>query len=84
MHGTLDLAQSSEQKAARDKAYSTPLADFNPGDPDLFRNDTLWPYFERLRKEDPVHYCKDSQFGVSSSCSISSSKAATMPCSGGR
>jgi cytochrome P450 len=64
MHGTLDLARQSELEAARDKAYSTPLADFNPGDPDLFRNDTFWPYFERLRKEDPVHYCKDSQFGA--------------------
>jgi hypothetical protein len=27
------------------------------------RTDTFWPYFDRLRQEDAVHYCKDSMFG---------------------
>jgi cytochrome P450 len=45
------------QRAAREAAYSMPLKDFHPGAPQLFRSDTLWPYFERLRKEEPVHYC---------------------------
>src|ERR1700754_1793857 len=53
MQGTLDLARRSEQSAAREKAYSTPIEDFNPGDPERFRDDTFWPFFERLRKEDP-------------------------------
>ena len=48
---------------ARDRAYSTPLEDFHVGDPELFRTDTHWPWFERLRAEDPVHYCKASDFG---------------------
>jgi len=48
---------------ARDRAYSTPLSDFHPGDPDLFRTNTHWPWFERLRREEPVHYCRDSEFG---------------------
>ena len=48
---------------ARAKAYSTPLVDLNPGDPDLFLTDSHWPYFERLRAEAPVHYCRDSEFG---------------------
>ena len=48
---------------ARAKAYSTPLVDLNPGDPDLFQADSHWPYFERLRAEAPVHYCHDSEFG---------------------
>jgi len=61
MHGTID--QNSEQKAASDRASSIPLEQFNPGDPELFRTDTIWPYFDRLRQEDPVHYCKDSMFG---------------------
>ena len=39
------------------------LEDFDPSHPELFRTDTFWPYFDRLRKEDPVHYCKDSMFG---------------------
>jgi cytochrome P450 len=61
MHGTID--QDSKQDAARERAFSMPLADFDPGDPELFRSDTHWPYFDRLRQEDPVHYCKDSMFG---------------------
>ena len=48
---------------ARAQAYATPLEDLNPGDPELFRTDTHWPYFERLRAEAPVHWCKDSEFG---------------------
>ena len=45
---------------ARDEAYSTPLKDFHPGAPRLFQDDTLWPWFERLRKEEPVHYCTNA------------------------
>jgi cytochrome P450 len=63
MHGTLDIATHPALEAARERAYALPLADFNPGDPELFRSDTFWPYFERLRTEQPVHYCRDSQFG---------------------
>src|SRR6476661_26866 len=47
-------------RAAREEAYSTPLKDFHPGAPRLFQNDTLWPWFERLRKEEPVHYCTNA------------------------
>jgi cytochrome P450 len=70
MHGTIDLAGHDQQNAqerarqqAKDHAASLPLAEFDPGNPELFRTDTLWPYFDRLRKEDPVHYCRDSMFG---------------------
>jgi cytochrome P450 len=47
-------------RLAREEAYSTPLKDFHPGAPRLFQNDTLWPWFERLRKEEPVHYCTNA------------------------
>ena len=47
-------------RSAREEAYSTPLRDFHPGAPRLFQNDTLWPWFERLRKEEPVHYCTNA------------------------
>src|SRR5246500_3949159 len=47
-------------RQAREEAYSTPLKDFHPGAPKLFQDDTLWPYFERLRKEEPVHYCTNA------------------------
>jgi cytochrome P450 len=55
---------STIRDEARARAWSTPLEDFHPGDPDLFRTDTHWPYFERLRKEAPVHWCRDSEFGA--------------------
>src|SRR5438445_3262926 len=61
--GTIDAAEGIKQEADRSRAYSTPLEEFNPGDAELFRSDSFWPYFDRLRKEAPVHYCKDSMFG---------------------
>jgi cytochrome P450 len=48
-------------RQAREEAYSTPIEKFHPGAPKLFQNDTLWPWFERLRKEAPVHYCTNSR-----------------------
>src|SRR6202140_3784380 len=63
MHGTIDSVKNPQQQAARERAYAMPLADFDPGDPELFKTDTFWPYFDRLRQEEPVHYCKDSVFG---------------------
>ena len=59
MHGTIKPSDD----AARELAYSTPLDRLDPGNPELFRNYTFWPYFERLRKEAPVHYCPESMFG---------------------
>ena len=43
--------------------YSIPLDKIDVSDSELFETDTLWGYFERLRKEDPVHYCAESNFG---------------------
>lgn len=40
-----------------------PLDEMNPGHPDLFEANVALDYFARLREEDPVHYCKESQFG---------------------
>ena len=54
---------SAQSQSARERAYSTPLDQLDPGDPELFRTDSIWPYFERLRREDPVHWCADSPFG---------------------
>ncbi len=63
MHGTIDHDRDAELQAARERADAIPLEAFDPGDPELFRTDTFWPYFDRLRREAPVHYCKDSMFG---------------------
>jgi cytochrome P450 len=42
---------------------SLPLETLNPAHSDLFQANRALPHFERLRAEDPVHYCADSQFG---------------------
>jgi len=57
------LARRERMRAARAQAYAAPLSEFHPGNPELFRTDTLWPYFERLRNEEPVHYCTTSPVG---------------------
>ena len=43
--------------------YDVDIADFNMINPHLFSSNTLWPWFKRLREEEPVHYCGDSVFG---------------------
>ena len=63
MHGTNGTSAEQRRRAAREKAYATPLSEFHPGNPELFRSDTLWPYFERLRNEEPVHFCSTSPVG---------------------
>ena len=50
-------------KDARAQAYAMPLEDINVAQPELFQNNTFWPYFERLRKEAPVHYCREHEHG---------------------
>ncbi len=50
-------------RAAEARAWSTPLADLAPADPQLFKDNAHWAYFERLRKEDPIHFTRDSEFG---------------------
>ncbi|GAC1335355.1 MAG: cytochrome P450 [Beijerinckiaceae bacterium] len=62
-HAEALTAGGERRRAARERAYAMPLADFHPGNPELFRSDTLWPYFERLRDEEPVHYCTTSPVG---------------------
>ncbi len=46
-----------------ERAWSMPLNEINPASRDLFQNDAIWPYFERLRKEAPIHKAYDEEFG---------------------
>ncbi|MEO8812631.1 MAG: cytochrome P450 [Caulobacteraceae bacterium] len=48
---------------ARARAWATPLDAFHVADIEHFVTDTHWPWFERLRAEDPVHYTPKSEFG---------------------
>ena len=47
----------------RAAAYATPLEDFDVSRAGLFQADAQGPFFERLRHEDPVHYCRQSNGG---------------------
>jgi cytochrome P450 len=44
-------------------AYATPLEDFDVSRAALFQADAQGPFFKRLRREDPVHYCRHSNGG---------------------
>lgn len=44
-------------------ARTMPLADFDVSKLELYEREALHPYFERLRAEDPVHYCRQSDYG---------------------
>jgi cytochrome P450 len=59
------MADGNFDKRAADRAAAenTPLAELNPGLPDRFATDSFWPVFERLRREDPVHYTPESEWG---------------------
>lgn len=43
--------------------WSVPLDQIDVSNPALFKTNTHWDYFTRLRKEDPVHYAESPLFG---------------------
>jgi cytochrome P450 len=53
----------AELEAAKAHAATIPLSQIDVSDPELYRKDIYYPYFERLRREDPVHYRKDGKYG---------------------
>ncbi len=59
----MNIAITESARKARAEAYAQPLDTLNPAQPRLFEADAHWPLFERLRKEDPVHYTPESDFG---------------------
>jgi cytochrome P450 len=57
------IIDSAVSAATQQEVDAIPLNEINVGNPALFQNNTIFAYFERLRKEDPVHYLKESQYG---------------------
>ncbi len=47
----------------REDAYSLPLDRIDVSQPRLYQDDIWYPYFERLRREDPVHWCENGMYG---------------------
>jgi cytochrome P450 len=43
-------------QAAREHAFSAPIADIDPANVHYFADGVELPYFERLRRDDPVHH----------------------------
>jgi cytochrome P450 len=44
-------------------AWSVPLPSIDVSNPKLYQDDIWYPYFDRLRREDPVHWCQDGMYG---------------------
>ncbi|HEU0155568.1 MAG TPA: cytochrome P450 [Stellaceae bacterium] len=49
--------------AARTGVEAIPLDAIDVSDPRLYQDDVWRPYFARLRREDPVHWCRESRYG---------------------
>ncbi|HXA21013.1 MAG TPA: cytochrome P450 [Acetobacteraceae bacterium] len=47
----------------REEAYSIPLDRIDVSQPRLYQDDIWEPYFERLRRDDPVHWCENGMYG---------------------
>ena len=47
----------------REDAYAMPLDQIDVSQPLLYQKDIWHPYFERLRREDPVHWCQNGLYG---------------------
>ena len=56
--GSIDIGHQT-----RAEVYDQPLESLNPARPDLFARDAMWPIFERLRAEAPVHFTPESAYG---------------------
>ena len=56
------MSAATRMTAAND-AWTLPLAQIDVSKGDLFERDEHWDYFARLRRDDPVHYCANSDFG---------------------
>jgi cytochrome P450 len=60
---TMTPVRDALQAQARERAFSLPLDQIDPADPTLFETDTVGHYFERLRRDAPVHRSSSPLFG---------------------
>ena len=49
--------------AVQSSIANVALDDIDVSDPRLYQDDTWYPYFARLRREAPVHYCRSEPYG---------------------
>ena len=55
--------RSATKDTAQDFADSADLGELDVSNHFLFQQDAIWPFFDRLRQEDPVHYHSNSRYG---------------------
>jgi cytochrome P450 len=57
------MSTAELQRLARDEAFSMPLDQIDVSKPRLFQEDTVGHYFERLRRDDPIHFTENVFYG---------------------
>ncbi len=57
------MTAATSSAAVRDAAEGVALDTLDMSNPSRFLDDSIGPYFARLRREAPVHYCANSMFG---------------------
>jgi cytochrome P450 len=58
----MNIAVKIDAAEAAAEVDAMPLAEVNPAQSELFQADAVGPYFDRLRREDPVHYTPEADF----------------------
>ena len=59
----MNEVEGNRQVEARKKAFTIPVEAIDPATAEHFFDDTIGHYFERLRRDDPVHFCNSSVWG---------------------
>jgi cytochrome P450 len=59
----MNIAVKGNSADTAAEVAATPLDELNPASVERFETDTIWPVFERLRREEPVHFTPNSEFG---------------------
>ena len=57
------MSEISGTSAAELSFEDTPIDEINVALPSLYQDDTWQPWFARLRREAPVHFCPESEYG---------------------
>ena len=60
---TLTVSPDQDSEEFSRFVAAIPLAKIDVSRPSLFQSDKIGAFFERLRREDPVHYCAESSYG---------------------
>jgi len=63
MSAVLDKPEENLSEQAMKDPYEMPIEQIDLSDPSLYENNLIWGFYERLRKEKPIHLQKKSAFG---------------------